>query len=58
MRKPRHKFAVPDPERDKAALREHYVNDYLPSDDDEEGLGPQGISKLGELARVLRELKR
>jgi len=57
MKKER-RFAAPDPERDKAALREHYVNDYLPSDDDEEGLGPQAIGKLGELARVLRELKR
>jgi hypothetical protein len=56
-KKPHRKFAVPDPEKDKAALREHYKQ-AVSTDDDEEGIGTDALTKIGELADVLKGLKK
>jgi hypothetical protein len=51
------KFATPDPEREKAELMEHYEQ-VLATDDDEEGLGPDALTRIGNLANVLKGLKK
>ena len=51
-------FSQPSVASDKEALRKFYFEEYLPTADDEEGLGPSDISKLGDLASVLEKLKR
>ena len=58
MRAKRRRWAAPDRKVDNAALKDFYTNDYLPATTDEEGLGPQGVGRLGELVKVLQHLTR
>lgn len=56
--KKKQRFATPDPEQDRKALREFYEKDYLPGEEDGDGIGPQAIGKLGQLVKVLKDLKK
>lgn len=55
--KPLPRWATPSVATDRRALRKFFTEEYLTTDDDAEGLGPAGISRLGELVKVLERLK-